>query len=214
MEQKRTRLDEKNEFLGSSNNLAAEVTRLISEISVMTDREVNLPNIGKIYQNKILELEGQFQERNLDYFSKEQYEVRTMIVWDILTKASKAVEILEQKEKWLHGFLLLNQIRCFKAFSNRVIEWLLKDYIKIANEMNAYSMEKDFVRSIIERLYSNNYDAMSPGSYKLVWKQGKHILTVFGLEDQISRVEPEILPLIEAQEKASIEYLKSWNHHV
>ena len=72
MEKKWTRLDEKNEFLGSSNQLAAAVTSLVCQISTMTGFEVRMLNIGDIYQKKILELEEQFREKGLDYFSREQ----------------------------------------------------------------------------------------------------------------------------------------------
>ncbi len=214
MEKRCTRLDEKNEFLGSSNQLTAAVTGLINEIATMTNFEVQLPNIGRIYQNKILELEQQFLGKGLDYFSKEQFEVRNIIVWDMLNKLTRATDILEQKVKWLKKFFLLNQISCFKAFSNRMIEWLLKDYIKIADEISAYSMENGFAKSIMEQLYNNNYDAMSPGSYKLAWEKGRDMLSTFGLEEQIRMIGPSALSLVERQEQASLEYLKSWNPHI
>ena len=214
MEKKWTRLDEKNEFLGSSNQLAAAVTSLVCQISTMTGFEVRMLNIGDIYQKKILELEEQFREKGLDYFSREQSEVRFIIMFDMLTNINRATSILEKKLKWLEGFFLLNQITCFKAFSNRMIEWFLKDYIKEVNAISNYSMEGNFAKSVMERLYSNNYDAMSPGSYKLTWEKGREILAIFGLQEQVRRMGPSAVSLVESQEKASLEYLKSWNPHV
>ena len=214
MEKTWTRLDEKNEFLGSSNQLAATVTSLVCQISTMTGFEVRLLNIGDIYQKKILELEEQFREKGLDYFSREQSEVRFIIAFDMLTNIKRATSILEKKLKWLDGFFLLNQITYFKAFSNRMIEWFLKDYIKEANAISNYSMEGNFAKSVMECLYSNNYDAMSPGSYKLTWEKGREILAIFGLQEQVRRMGPYAVSLVESQEKASLEYLKSWNPHV
>jgi len=214
MEKKWTRLDEKNEFLGSSNQLAAAVTSLVCQISTMTGFEVRLLNIGDIYQKKILELEEQFREKGLDYFSREQSETRFIVAFDMLTNINRATSILEKKLKWLESFFLLNQITYFKAFSNRMIEWFLKDYIKEANAISNYSMEGNFAKSVMERLYSNNYDAMSPGSYKLTWEKGREILAIFGLQEQVRRMGPSALSLVESQEKASLEYLKSWNPHV
>lgn len=122
MEKRWTRLDEKNEFLGSSNNLFAAVTRLINEISTLTDFEVKLPNIGKEYQNKILELESVFNNKGLDIFGRELWQERSIITQDMLERLKSATEILEKKIKWLQSFFLLNQIKLFKAVSNRVIE--------------------------------------------------------------------------------------------
>lgn len=122
MEKRWTRLDEKNEFLGSSNNLSAAVTRLINEISTLTDFEVKLPNIGREYQNKILELESVFNNKGLDIFERELWQERSIITQDMLERLKSATEILEKKIKWLQSFFLLNQIKLFKAVSNRAIE--------------------------------------------------------------------------------------------
>ncbi len=63
----------------------------------------------------------------------------------MLTNIKRATSILEKKLKWLEGFFLLNQITYFKAFSNRMIEWFLKDYIKEANAISNYSIESNFL---------------------------------------------------------------------
>lgn len=213
MEKRWTRLDEKNEFLGSSNNLSAAVTRLINEISTLTDFEVKLPNIGREYQNKILELESVFNNKGLDIFGRELWQERSIITQDMLERLKSATEILEKKIKWLQSFFLLNQIKLFKAVSNRAIEWFLKDYVELTRTVSVYTIEQDFAKTIMKSLYRNNYDAMSPGSYRELWEKGRNILALFGLHDQIRAIGPDALALVDSQETASLEYYNSWNTH-
>ena len=208
-----TRLDEKNAFLGSSNNLVAQVAKLMNEISRMTDLEVKLPNMGKEYQNKVLELETVFAEHGLDYFGRECLQERSIITWDMLERLTKATEILESKIKWLQSFFVLNQIKFFKAISNRAIEWFLKDYVELTKTLETYTIEKDFAKSIMKSLYRNNYDGLMPGSYQEIWETGQNVMARFGLQDQITMIAPDALTLVNSQEAASLEYYNSWNTH-
>lgn len=178
-----------------SNRLTNSIDRLIAKVSNATNGEVQLSNIGQLYQKAVLNMVTQLKKSGLNYFDMDEFSLFNSIQ-----------EFLEKHLK--------NGISQFDGIVERVtngwpldkIEECLDIYKKECSFMDSFDLIRNLDDILKHRYSTNLYSLYPPGAFRATFQEDLKMISKFASIDVVAKIKDRFEKLVEEKEATAQDY--------
>ncbi len=204
MMEKWTETDEKNLFITRMNNLNSVNEKYISMVTKATNGEIRLKNFGKKYQDKTIELEKQFKEHGMSYFSNNWARRAIENYFSIeALELTGMLEVINQKLNYLNILYLNNTTT---NLANKLLERLIRFYNQKVDDIENFSLENNLKDILSVILTDDRYYMYNRGDFINFYNEMLETMTTLGLRDNFLELDGEIRLLVIAGENKLTEF--------